>query len=120
MALDVEKYRKRLIEERDRLDRQIGTFADHAQPVSEDGVFDPADMSQQEVSQEVDQAITDMRSHRYEKIAAALQRLDHGTYGTCIKCGKQIDPKRLDAEPTALTCMDCLSAEEKNFTAPTL
>ena len=41
------------------------------------------------------------------KIEAALQRISEGTYGTCVKCGEHIDPRRLKALPTAATCISC-------------
>ena len=69
---------------------------------------------------DVQNRIIDMKSDRLERVQAALQSIDDGSYGTCIRCGKPIDPRRLDAEPAALTCMDCLSAEEKNFETATM
>ena len=32
-------------------------------------------------------------------VETALVRIDAGTYGICIDCGKQIDPRRLQAIP---------------------
>lgn len=37
----------------------------------------------------------------------ALRKIEEGTYGLCEKCGNQIDPKRLEAFPSATACMDC-------------
>ena len=37
-----------------------------------------------------------------------------------MRCRKEIDPKRLDAEPAAKTCIDCLSLKEQGFVAPTM
>jgi RNA polymerase-binding transcription factor len=42
-----------------------------------------------------------------KQIRAALQRIAQGEYGICIRCGEPIDPKRLKALPTALTCIAC-------------
>ncbi|MDX6325715.1 MAG: DnaK suppressor protein [Nocardioidaceae bacterium] len=38
---------------------------------------------------------------------AALARLDTGTYGVCARCGGPIAAARLDARPTARTCVSC-------------
>lgn len=38
---------------------------------------------------------------------AALGRLEAGSYGTCETCGGLIDARRLDARPSARTCIRC-------------
>jgi len=40
-------------------------------------------------------------------VRAALARLNHGTYGTCIDCAQPIDLLRLTAIPAAARCMTC-------------
>jgi RNA polymerase-binding transcription factor DksA len=42
-----------------------------------------------------------------EEIDAALARVEAGTYGRCERCGDAIGDDRLDARPTARTCMSC-------------
>ena len=39
--------------------------------------------------------------------ATALARVADGTYGTCVVCGGPIAPGRLEARPTAATCIGC-------------
>ena len=46
-------------------------------------------------------------------IDAALERLDAGTYGTCVTCGKPIGEDRLEAIPYAAQCIECRSREER-------
>ena len=43
----------------------------------------------------------------------ALQRLDAGDYGRCERCGAAIAPERLEARPTARTCIRCAAARER-------
>lgn len=40
-------------------------------------------------------------------IRAAQDRLADGTYGTCQRCGKEINPERLEALPWAAYCIEC-------------
>ena len=40
-------------------------------------------------------------------IDAATQRLATGGYGRCEACGRAIAPERLEARPTARTCVSC-------------
>ncbi|WP_426310400.1 TraR/DksA family transcriptional regulator [Cellulosimicrobium sp. E-16] len=44
---------------------------------------------------------------RVEEVDAALARLDAGTYGVCEACGRPIATGRLEARPTARTCVAC-------------
>ncbi|WP_029253995.1 TraR/DksA family transcriptional regulator [Paraoerskovia marina] len=41
------------------------------------------------------------------EIDAAIARLDDGTYGICEACGREIAPARLEARPTARSCIAC-------------
>ncbi|MDQ1701239.1 MAG: DnaK suppressor protein [Frankiaceae bacterium] len=47
-------------------------------------------------------AIGDQR----EQVLAALARLEAGTYGTCVVCGKQLPDERLEARPEAARCVE--------------
>lgn len=38
---------------------------------------------------------------------AALKRIEEGNYGVCLKCGKDIEPKRLEAYFAASVCLNC-------------
>ena len=42
-----------------------------------------------------------------QDINEAFERFDEGTYGACSRCGKLIDPERLDILPTTTLCSDC-------------
>jgi DnaK suppressor protein len=41
------------------------------------------------------------------EIARALEKLEHGTYGTCDDCGRPIAPERLEALLWATRCVNC-------------
>jgi len=47
-----------------------------------------------------------------ERLVAAIERLDAGTYGTCLVCGDMIEPARLRALPEAAECVDCVRFAE--------
>ncbi|MDJ0709990.1 MAG: TraR/DksA C4-type zinc finger protein [Woeseiaceae bacterium] len=65
-------------------------------------------------AQAMAQASGQRREETLRRIDAALQRLDDGDYGYCSKCGEEINPKRLDFDPTALLCIDCASIAEES------
>ena len=61
----------------------------------------------EEINHERYQAMLTELKEAHEQITAALLRIDKGTYGQCVNCGKLIDTDRLGAIPTATLCMDC-------------
>lgn len=68
---------------------------------NDDGVKDSVDLSLQDVNQELAFRLGERESQTIAEIDDALQRIDDGTYGTCERCGKPIDERRLEAVPTA-------------------
>lgn len=48
----------------------------------------------------------EMKVHARE-IDEALARIHAGTYGLCTVCGKEISLARLEANPSAATCVGC-------------
>jgi DnaK suppressor protein len=57
--------------------------------------------------QQRDLALRDRAQQQLELVDAALARLDAGTFGTCLRCGRSIAPERLEALPWAAHCIDC-------------
>ncbi len=41
------------------------------------------------------------------QVDEALMRMDAGTYGICVHCGKPIPPERLEVRPFAEYCVAC-------------
>ncbi len=46
-----------------------------------------------------------------QRLENALRRMEQGTYGICVRCGKEIPLTRLQHVPEALFCVPC--AEKK-------
>lgn len=59
------------------------------------------------------QAVSARARERLQRIAAALRRLDEGSYGDCVRCEEPIDPRRLRADPATLVCIACAGASER-------
>lgn len=59
---------------------------------------------------EADQQTVEHRSRltvQRRRIAAALDRVDAGTYGCCCECGDAVQVERLARDATILFCADC-------------
>ena len=90
---------------------------------ADDGVKDSLDMSLQDVNQELMLRLGERESQAVADIDQALMRIDEGTYGECVRCGKPIDERRLEALPTArydAACQTEIEASEGLDDAPTL
>jgi len=49
---------------------------------------------------------------RVETIRQALQNLEEGRYGICVRCGATIDPERLDILPLTTLCIQCARSSQ--------
>jgi RNA polymerase-binding protein DksA len=51
--------------------------------------------------------MSDVELMHLRRVQAALDRIQAGTYGRCLRCGQTIDRARLDALPECDRCIDC-------------
>jgi RNA polymerase-binding transcription factor DksA len=112
MALNVEKYRKRILEEKARIE------ADRQRIRDDEGIGDqvgelanldnnhPADQGTETFEKSKDMALLSILDAQLVQIREALARIDAGTYGTCERCGKPIPEARLNALPFATLCVE--------------
>lgn len=73
------------------------------------------DLAEQAIEIEDDEALEHQAALVTRQIASvrrALERIDDGTYGTCVRCGEDIAEERLKARPEAALCIDCARAAE--------
>ncbi len=50
-----------------------------------------------------------------QMVEGALSRIREGTFGECISCGNEINPKRLEAVPWTRHCIECQEKLEKGL-----
>lgn len=61
-----------------------------------------ADSSERAVEMEDDapmEAQAELVAREIASVGRALVRIDNGSYGECVRCGAEIDPRRLEARP---------------------
>jgi RNA polymerase-binding protein DksA len=63
--------------------------------------------------QQRDLALRDRAIAQLALVDAALARLDDGSFGVCLRCGRPIAPGRLEALPWAAHCIDCQTAIDR-------
>lgn len=112
--MKTEHYRKRLEAEKAKLEIEMGGIGrpnpmvpgDWEPIPSETGAeADLADQADVVMSHESNSAILADLEARYDTILAALGRIEKKTYGVCEVCGASIEEARLEADPTATTCV---------------
>jgi len=80
----------------------------------EDGLeIDEADVSAELTEADREEALAEAADSRREEALAAIARLDAGTYGFCIDCGKPINEERLSFRPEAARCLEDQQAHEE-------
>src|ERR1700693_6484150 len=57
-------------------------------------------------------------SNWLREVRTALRRIDAGTFGICVGCDENINPKRLAAVPWASSCIVCQEAADRGQNTP--
>lgn len=87
------------------LEENPGNVAERARDAEDDSFATlVVDTNLTEIERDVDEL---------RMIDSALQRINAGTYGICVDCGREIPIKRLQAEPTAERDVECQELYEK-------
>ncbi len=109
----VERFRKRLEAEKNRLEELIEDYERELEIArltesSSDRSPDPGNAEASSMKLEyakelsIEQNVVDL----LDKVDHALSRVASGTYGNCEVCGKAIPLERLDVLPYATLCVD--------------
>jgi len=113
--MDTMTARKRLEEIRDQLDKSISVLHRVQQPEEWTAEYpqDPADAGANLSETERSEAILAAARSQRGDVLAALDRIEHGTYGTCVDCGAKVPEGRLEAKPEAARCVACQAKRDR-------
>ena len=113
----IEELKCYLLAQRDQLRRKADEELRNAreQPYRKlaGDVHDKGDESIADQVAGLEAELADRRTVELHSIDTALQRIDEGSYGICIDCGRAIAFERLKAYPMAQRCIDCKTKYEK-------
>ena len=117
--MDTERFRKILLDERDRVTLTVenlheansGSLEDETEEETYDNHL--ADSATATLNREIDYTLEENSEHVLSGINEALDRIESGTFGSCARCGKQIGEERLEALPYATRCIDCQRLAER-------
>ena len=78
-----------------------------------DHPLDEGDHAQESERQDLSFITRERLAERINRLTAALERINEGTYGTCEECGGPIEASRLAALPEVTTCLECQRRRER-------
>ena len=112
MAIDLNNMKERLEAKRLMLENEIADLTQaHPKPVSPIEANDPPsdfeDMAVDSDEIQTEQSLLVNEEALLTEVQQALERIEQGTYGKCIDCGKPIPEKRLEAIPWAARDVQC-------------
>ncbi len=112
--MNTENYKTRLEQEKIELEAALSTVGrrNPSNPMDWEPLpqatgqeSDPVDVAELIEGFEDNTAILKDLEIQYGAVIAALARVENGTYGTCSVDGAPIDEARLEANPSATTCV---------------
>lgn len=109
-TLDLQVQRTKLVDKLDMVLRRTGAVEKHLR--GGDG-RNEADFSDRVAFTEMDEvleALDDAGRLEIDLIKGALDRIEAGTYGVCVRCGAPVGDRRLEVLPEAALCTNCAAA----------
>lgn len=123
MTVGSDKYahlRERLEQEKARLTGEVQDLGNREQERGREAAEEvraysnhPGDESSDLFDQERDMTLQRNLESLLEEVDVALHRMDEGTYGTCVDCGKEIPIERLESKPSAIRCVEDQQKEDR-------
>jgi len=106
------RYKKLLLEEKQRILNNSKNALKNELALSPDDLPDETDLAASEINQNLVFKLRDRERQLLSKIDEALGRIDEGTFGTCGDCEEPIEPRRLEARPVSTLCIACKEKQE--------
>ena len=108
----IDKFKRILVAERERLLNNSKESIKHDLNTSTDDLPDEADLAASEINQSLTFELRNRERVMISKINTALQKIKEGTFGLCQACEEPIEKRRLDARPFSTLCVACQEQHE--------
>ena len=117
MTIDIQHFKDLLSDELSKLnselenngskDESTGTAWSAVQSDDQDTADREEVAGNMEVFENKENIISILEIQKNE-VVGALEKIENGTYGICEIDGKEIEKERLEANPSAKTCISCM------------
>lgn len=108
-------FRKRLESRQQDLRRMVTRTEQDGRAADEDTAQDIADRAASSYNKEFLFHQSNNDRQLLQMVEGALSRIREGSFGECISCGKDINPKRLEAVPWTRHCIECQEKLEQGI-----
>ena len=115
MISKIDYFKTKLLEEKEKLEQDLKTLAkrnpenpDDWEPVAPAMNVMTSDVNElADTFEELENVIgvSGQLEERLRTVNQALEKIEKGDYGKCRQCDKEIDEKRLEANPAAAACV---------------
>jgi DnaK suppressor protein len=106
LVMNLDHYKTELLKKERELTEELTRFKQNARDARTAEVEDPIDYVTSSETQAAAMQEGSIVSDTLDAVHDALARIEEGTYGTCIDCGRPIEPARLEAVPWTPYCRD--------------
>src|SRR5512146_2627503 len=103
----LETFKKKLEERQQELRRTVSRTEQDGRTADIDAAQDIADRAASSYNKEFLFHQSNSERQLLQMVEGALSRIREGTFGQCISCGNEINPKRLEAVPWTRHCIAC-------------
>jgi DnaK suppressor protein len=111
----LEGFKKKLETRQQDLRRMVSRTQQDGRSADEDTAQDIADKAASSYNKEFLFHQSNNDRQLLQMVEGALARIREGNFGECISCGKEINPKRLEAVPWTRHCIECQEKLEKGI-----
>jgi len=111
----LEVFKKQLEERQRELRQAVSRTAQDGREADIETAQDVADRAANSYTKEFLFSQSSNERQTLQMVDGALNRIREGTFGECIACGHEINPKRLEAVPWTRHCIACQEKVEQGL-----
>jgi DnaK suppressor protein len=108
-------FKKKLEARQLELRRTVSRTEQDGRSADEEPAQDVADKAANSYTKEFLFHQSNNERQHLQLVEKALDRIREGSFGECVACGEEINPKRLEAVPWARHCIDCQEKLEQGL-----
>jgi DnaK suppressor protein len=111
----LDAFKKRLEERQRELRFNVSRTAQDGREADLESAQDVADRAANSYTKEFLFSQSNNERQTLQMVDGALDRIREGSFGECIACGAEINPKRLEAVPWTRHCIECQEKVEQGL-----